>query len=60
MKDRLIYKEILVEILHHQVHRLRNKEFALGKILVEESIHIMSYLASRSSHDDQVPSPFSF
>lgn len=32
-KDSLFYEKILVEILNHQVHKLRNKEVASVKVL---------------------------
>ena len=33
VKDSLFYEDVLVEILHRQVRRLRNKEVALVKVL---------------------------
>lgn len=33
MKDSLSYEEVLVEILHRQFHKLKNKEVAFVKVL---------------------------
>ncbi|WMV24582.1 hypothetical protein MTR67_017967 [Solanum verrucosum] len=59
VKDSFSYEDVPVEILDRQVRRLRNKEVASVKV-VEESVSIGSYLGSRSSHEVQVSSPFSF
>lgn len=49
VKDSLIYEEVPIEILHHQVCRLRNKNNCFGKGFMEESVRSESYLESRSN-----------
>ena len=57
VNDSLSYEDLPVEILDHQVRRLRNKEIASIKVLWwSQSIEG----ATRSSQESQVSLPFSF
>ncbi|WMV54324.1 hypothetical protein MTR67_047709 [Solanum verrucosum] len=53
VEDSISYEEIPVQILDHQVHKLRTKKVAFVKVLWRNQF-VISYLGSR--YEEEIPS----